>query len=98
MLVNRIQGATRNLGKPSDWDDSKGNCVSLPIRDEVLSGGIPCMVSSWQPTPEEAERIAAGAPIWLRIVGVSHPPVSLEVSAPPSVSDGNPEGRGGNDD
>lgn len=87
MLINRIRGATRNLGKPADWDDEKGRCVSLPIRDEVLAGGIPAMLSSWQPTPDELARLAAGAPVWLRVIGTSHPPVMLEVAAPPPAAD-----------
>ena len=83
MLINRIPNATRNLGKPADWDDSKGNCVSLPIQDVVLSGGIPAMLSSWQPTPDELERLKAGASVTLTIVGRAHPPVMLSVGMIP---------------
>jgi hypothetical protein len=37
------------------------------------------MVTAWSPTPDELERINAGAPIYLRIIGNRHPPVMLEV-------------------
>ena len=25
-MIGRIEGATHDLGKPKDWDDSKGKC------------------------------------------------------------------------
>jgi hypothetical protein len=78
MLKQRIAETTRDLGKPRDWDESKGKCGSLPIRDEQrLYGNV--MVSAWQPTPAELKRLNDGANIELTIVGIVHPPVSVEV-------------------
>jgi hypothetical protein len=37
------------------------------------------MVSEWQPTAEEREAIAAGAPVRLMILGRVHPPVLVDV-------------------
>lgn len=83
MIVNRIAGATHTLGKPRNWDDDEhGNCLSLPIRAEEING-LPCLTSSWQPTPEELAQLNAGAPIYLRIIATSHPPVMLEVGPAP---------------
>jgi len=48
--------------------------------------GVPQMVSSWQPTPAEAAAIAAGAPIYLTVLGQGHPPVMLTVGNPPEVT------------
>jgi hypothetical protein len=80
MLIARILGATRELGKPVDWDDEKnGSCGSLPIRDEQVRGAN-VMVSAWTPTPGELARLNAGAPIYLYVWGTSHPPVAVEVS------------------
>lgn len=80
MLIGRIQGFTRELGKPKDWDNERdGHCEALPILD-VDANGVPAMVSAWYPTPDEAKRIAAGEPVYLWIFGRSHPPVSLSVA------------------
>lgn len=80
MMKQRIKGATRELGKPRDWDDSKGSCGSLPIRDEMQPYGN-TMTSAWQPTPDELERLNKGASVLLYIVGEVHPPVAVEVEA-----------------
>lgn len=82
MIPARIEGCTRVLGAPQGWTpETSEPCCGLPIRDEV-SGGMPVMVSAWEPTPAEAAAIAAGANIMLRIVGVAHPPVMLFVGDP----------------
>ena len=75
MMINAIEGATRRIGKSQGY---KG----LPLRDEVGQFG-PMMVTSWQPTPKEVEAIAAGAPIYLYVLGSAHPPVMLEVGEAP---------------
>ena len=60
MIVGRIDGATRELGKPAGWNDARdGKCLTLPVRDECV-GGVHQMVSAWVPTPDEIARIAAG--------------------------------------
>lgn len=77
MIPARIDGCTRVLGAPKGWTpETSGPCCGLPIRDEQ-NGDMPCMVSAWEPTPDELAAIAAGAKIMLRIVGVGHPPVCL---------------------
>lgn len=78
MLINRIIGWTRDLCKPADWDESKGSCGSLPIRDCVI-GDLQFMVSSWEPTPEELKRLNEGKPVLLGINGTIHPVVFLSV-------------------
>jgi hypothetical protein len=40
------------------------------------------LISCWQPSEEEREAIARGEPIWLRVHGQGHPPVSIEVGTP----------------
>lgn len=79
MIVARIDGCTRTLGAPPGWTpETSGECVGLPIRDEV-NGDVPCMVSAWEPTPAELAAIAGGAKIYLRVLGGGHPPVCLFV-------------------
>lgn len=81
MKINAIDGYTRVLGAPVDWDHTKAECVGLPIRDTQVDG-IPCMASSWQPTLEEIGRIMAGAAVELWVCGTRHPPVSIQVPLP----------------
>lgn len=82
MIINRIEGCTRELGKSQGY-------LGLPLRDEVIActvGGpeTPSMLTSWQPTPAELARLNAGAPVLLRVIGTGHPPVSLDVGAAPA--------------
>ena len=76
MIINAIEGCTRRIGKSQGY-------LGLPLRDEVVDG-IPQMVSSWQPTPLEAARLAQGAPIYLTVLGSAHPPVMLTVGEVPA--------------
>ena len=85
MTPVRIQGATRVMRKPVDWDDSKGVCLDLHIRDEVDDAGR-SMSSAWSPSAEDIAKIVAGAPIILNILGTVHPPVAITVGdSSPSV-------------
>lgn len=70
-----IADCTRRLGAPAGWDhEQSGICHTLEIADR---DGF--MVSSWQPTPVELERLRQGKPIYLGIQGRSHPVVFLMV-------------------
>jgi hypothetical protein len=75
MMINAIAGATRRIGKSQGY-------LGLPLRDEIGDHG-PQMVSSWQPTPAEAAALAAGAPIYLTVLGSGHTPVMLTVGEAP---------------
>ncbi|WP_063893075.1 hypothetical protein [Burkholderia ubonensis] len=86
MLIREIEGATRRLGAPADWDQSKSACDTLPIVDVETDNG-PFMVSAWQPTAEELAALNAGAPIRLWIQGTNHPVVALAVDAPDEQRD-----------
>lgn len=82
MIPARIIGTTRVLGAPKGWTpETSGPCVGLPIRDE-MNGDQPCMVSCWEPTPDDLAAIAAGGKVYLRIVGTGHPPVALWAEPP----------------
>ena len=71
MLITRIEGATRSLGKSQGY-------LELTIRDEVVHGQ-PRMVSAWEPTPSELKLLNTGATIKVSILGTIHPPILLEV-------------------
>lgn len=77
MIILRIQGATRVLGKSQGY-------MGLPLRDELVHCSVggeetPSMVTAWEPTPDELARLNAGAPVLLRLIGTGHPPVMIEV-------------------
>lgn len=81
MLIGRIQGCTRVLGKPAGWDESNPDtpCQGLPVIDLPAEHGGPAMVSAWFPTPDEVRRMAAGEPVYLSVFGTVHPPVAVWV-------------------
>lgn len=80
MIPKRIAGATRYLGAPEGWNpDADGDCAHLAIQDTQLDGGTPVMVSAWEPTPAEIAALNEGKPVYLQIVGTSHPPVMVWV-------------------
>ncbi|KRR21899.1 hypothetical protein [Bradyrhizobium retamae] len=87
MIISRIAGATRVLGKSQGF-------LGLPLRDEIREVKIGedvvrcrAMVTSWEPTPDEVAKIAAGAPVYLCGLGTDHPPVMLDVGEAPELSE-----------
>ena len=58
-----------------DIDD----CKALAITRVLFPPGMPGVRSYWQPSPEEAAAIAAGAPVCFTCWGMTHPPVHIGV-------------------
>jgi hypothetical protein len=84
MIAGRVSGATRFLGAPPDWDEARdGICTGLAIKDQPTGDGVNCMISAWQPTAEELERLNAGASVLLWVVGSVHPPVMVTAGRKP---------------
>lgn len=84
MIIKRIEGCTRVLGQEQGF-------LGLPLRDEerdcVIAGQTHrcrVMVTAWEPTPDELERIKVGATVYLTVMGIGHPPVSLDVGEVPA--------------
>lgn len=82
MQIGRVSGATRTIGKSQGY-------MGLPLRDEIINCSVngehtPVMVTAWFPTPAELALLNAGAPVHLRVLGVNHPPVMVEVGEAPS--------------
>jgi len=84
MLIKRIDGSTRQLGAPADWDGRDMSCGVLPILDVQTPEGN-FMFSAWEPTPPELEALNKGANILLGVRGTAHPVVSLQVAADAEV-------------
>lgn len=77
MLVGRILNATRVVGKKQGY-------LGLPIRDELIHETVngpntPSMVTAWEPTPDELERLNKGARVHVRILGNVPPAMMVEV-------------------
>jgi hypothetical protein len=71
------------MGAPSDWDSkTNGPCQTLDICDTMDEAGNPIMISAWRPDEAELARLAAGAPLYLRIYGTGHPVVALYAGEP----------------
>lgn len=73
MQVGHIVGATRVIGQSQGY-------LGLPILDTVVNcrvngEGTPAMVTAWLPTPKELEALNAGAPVYVQLLGQSHPPI-----------------------
>lgn len=52
MIIGKVEGATKTLIAPKDWDaERNGECMDLPIREEVVNGSLPALTSAWLPTP-----------------------------------------------
>lgn len=81
MQILRIKGFTRELGKSQGY-------LGLPVKDIVRNDSVtgpdtPAMQTAWEPLPDELERINAGAPIIVEIIGINHPPIMLKVGEIP---------------
>jgi hypothetical protein len=76
MIPLAIEGTTRRIGKSQGY-------LGLCVRDFHYGDGTPAMMTAWQPTPDEAQRIADGATIYLTLLGSSHPPVLMQVGDAP---------------
>lgn len=81
MISGRVLRETRLIGKSQGY-------LGLSVRDEPVNDTVngpatPSMVTAWEPTPAEIAAIAAGAPIYVRILGTAHPPIMVEVGEIP---------------
>jgi len=94
MEIGRIEGATRVIGKAQGYyglpvrDEAK-NLGDLPhmletaMHSTVTGPNTPTIQTCWFPSPDEIDAISKGAPIYLNLVGVAHPPVMLSVGEVP---------------
>lgn len=75
MRAIKLDKPDRSLGAPPNWNAERdGVCNTLDIWDRDGA-----MISGWRPTPEELAKLNAGDPLFLHILGASHPVVSMSV-------------------
>lgn len=78
---------TRLIGAPANWDPEKdGPCGALSVHDRPDGRGHNEMVSAWVLEEGDLEKLQAGAPIYLSILGNIHPVVSVFVGDAPVVA------------
>lgn len=75
MKPSTFPQATALLHRPVSMTDKE--CASLWVHK--TDGAF---VSCWRPTWRERLAILFGCPLWLWVIGYSHPPVALEVHNP----------------
>lgn len=84
----RIEGATRVLSPPWNWNEAMhGPCVSLAIRDTQITEGervYNMMASAWETSAEELGWMLAGGNVHFSMPGASHPAISIEGQFPPA--------------
>lgn len=76
MQPGMIRNVTRIVGKSQGY-------IGLPIRDVRINCSVngpntPAMETAWFPTPAELAALNAGAPVLVRILGTSPPPMMIE--------------------
>lgn len=83
MISQLIKGWTRKIGKSQGF-------LGLAVKDATIHttnlGPHACMITAWEPTPDEREAIANGGLVYLTILGSSHPPVRLTTRDPTGVA------------
>lgn len=88
MKIGRVDRATRVLGAPKDWDQTKGECGGLPVRiEQGAQPGYLKFTSAWVPDVADLAALEAGAAIMLDIHGSMHPPVAVYVGSAPTDND-----------
>ena len=74
MPIN-FEGANVDLTKPSDMTDEE--CFGLPAQQGVDINGFPYFVTAWIPNYDDLKALNEGRPLFLKVLGNSHQPVSL---------------------
>jgi hypothetical protein len=70
-----FEGVNTSLAKPTDMTDEQ--CSPLPAEKNVDNGGFDYFLTAWMPNKEDLEALNAGKPLFLKVIGLGHPPVAL---------------------
>lgn len=66
---------SRMIGKPNDMADEE--CFAMPIYQSVDSAGYPFFLECWKPNYKDMQAIARGEPIWIKVIALGLPPISV---------------------
>lgn len=82
MNKSTVDGANHKFTAPRGWESrggpDMGPCGDLDVRVDFV-GSTYTFTSAWVPTEAELDRLRAGKPVLLTIVG-AQPPVALTVA------------------
>lgn len=83
--MKRHHHSTNNdvLAAPSGGSIER--CSALPITRVLYSDDQEGVVSFWMPSAEELQRLNAGKPVALSILGATHPPLYVGVDGGPEL-------------
>lgn len=81
MQIGHIEGAEATIGRSQGY-------AGLPIRAEIVTdpaknAPAPAFTSAWFPSPDELERLNAGAAVHVRCL-YSQPPINVTVGEAPA--------------
>lgn len=71
----KFKEANVEIGKPVDMTDEQ--CGALPAFKGVDRDGFPVIVSCWEVSPSEMNRIRESGKIWLVVIGETTPPAHI---------------------
>lgn len=71
----KFEGVNTELQKPDDMTDEQ--CIGLPAERGTDGEGFDYYLTAWMPNKEDVEAVMAGRPIFLKVIGKTHPPVAL---------------------
>lgn len=75
-----IQHPTNNDVLAAPPGVSADECRALYITRLLYQpSNTPAVVSYWQPSAEQLRLLNAGKPVWLSIIGYTHPPLAIGV-------------------
>lgn len=81
--MNHIPHPSNNAELAPPAGMTPDQCLPLPITrivyDQAGGGDIPACVSFWKPTPQQLALLNAGRPVWLSVLGHTHPPLCIGV-------------------
>ena len=84
MVPTSFDHSNAVLGKPEGWADDE--CEALSVLRTQTDGGRPVVISCWKLTKDEVDELLRTGRVWLLIMGLTMPPVSLTVERPFNAS------------
>ena len=71
----KFEGVNTDLVKPKDMTDEQ--CMSLPAEKNIDNEGNHYFLTAWLPNKEDLEALQRGTPLFLKVLGQSHPPIAM---------------------
>ena len=66
--------------KPAGWTDEQ--CSDLSVYKGEYADGTPAIISYWKPSKEDLDILNNGGGIYVNILSINMPPISLDTESP----------------